>query len=437
VDLDDFIQQLPFSLTEGQLSAMHDIFTDLNGTIPMNRLIQGDVGSGKTVVAMFSCFYASRNGFQSAMMAPTEILAQQHYETFSKTLEPLGIKVGLLTGSLTAKQKKLVRQQIADGELDVIVGTHALIQKDTVYQNLGLVVTDEQHRFGVSQRSELAHKGNYPHKLVMSATPIPRTLGLIIYGDLDISTIKELPSGRQPVETFAVSGKLRDRAYNYIIKHLMDGGQAYIVCPTIEENEEMELQSVYQYYEKLTRGTFKDYNLAILHGKMSPEDKERIMLDFKDGLIDLLVCTTVIEVGVDVPNASIILVENADRFGLSQLHQLRGRVGRGKRKSSCILIVDKVTPDTKSRLKTMCATNDGFKIAEEDLALRGCGDFFGRRQHGLPTLKIADLVNDIELVEKAKSTAETILKEDPHLTNPEHELLRSAVDNLFRDTSSD
>lgn len=438
VDISEFFDVLPFKMTNGQMEAINDIISDMCQEVPMNRLIQGDVGSGKTAVSIASCYFAYKNGFQSTIMAPTEILAQQHYDTFSKILEPLGVRVGLLTGSLTPKQKKLVRQQIENGELDVIAGTHALIQKDTIFNSLGLVITDEQHRFGVSQRSKLADKGNYPHKLVMSATPIPRTLGLIIYGDLDISVIKELPKGRQPVETFAVSGKLRLRAYTYIMKHLNDGGQAYIVCPLIDENESDEdLKSVNEYAEYLSSEIFTDYNIGILHGKMSSDEKDYIMSRFKDGYFDILISTTVIEVGVDVPNASIILIENADRFGLSQLHQLRGRVGRGSRKSTCILISDNITPDTKQRLKVMCSTTDGFKIAEEDFNLRGCGDFFGQRQHGLPSLKMADLVNDLELLENAKITASKILQDDPLLFKYEYAPLRTEVMRMFALSSTD
>ncbi|MCD7799848.1 MAG: ATP-dependent DNA helicase RecG [Ruminococcus sp.] len=435
-NIDEFFAQLPFDMTNGQMNAINDIIQDMCKDTPMNRLIQGDVGSGKTAVSIASCYYAYKNGFQSAIMAPTEILAQQHYQTYVNILQPLGVRVGLLTGSLTVKQKKLIRQQIEDGELDVIAGTHALIQKDTIFKSLGLVITDEQHRFGVSQRSKLSNKGNYPHKLVMSATPIPRTLGLIIYGDLDISTIKELPKGRQPIDTFAVSGKLRQRAFNYIIKELLQGGQAYIVCPMIEDNDE-DLQSVYKYAHDISTGAFRNFNVGLLHGKMSPDEKDFIMQQFKDGFLNVLVSTTVIEVGVDVPNASIILIENADRFGLSQLHQLRGRVGRGSRKSTCILVTDNINDDTKKRLKIMCSTTDGFKIAEEDFKLRGCGDFFGQRQHGLPSLKIADLVNDMELLEMAKNTAYNIINDDPMLSKVEHSSLRTEVLRMFANSSSD
>lgn len=436
ISIDEFFEQLPFTMTNGQMSAINQIIDDMCKDIPMNRLIQGDVGSGKTAVSIASCYYAFKNGFQSTIMAPTEILAQQHFDTFRKILQPLGVNVGLLTGSLSIKEKKLVRQQIENGELNVIAGTHALIQKDTIFHNLGLVITDEQHRFGVAQRSELSNKGDYPHKLVMSATPIPRTLGLIIYGDLDISTIKELPKGRQSIDTFAVTGKLRQRAFNYIIKELKSGGQAYIVCPMIDDSDD-DLQSVYKYAHNISNGAFKDFKVGLLHGRMSPDEKDFVMKQFKDGFIDVLVSTTVIEVGVDVPNASIILIENSERFGLSQLHQLRGRVGRGSRKSTCILITDNLNDDNKARIKVMCSTTDGFKIAEEDFKLRGCGDFFGQRQHGLPSLKVADLVNDMELLQSAKETALNVVDDDPLLSKREHSALRTETLRMFSNSSND
>lgn len=438
IDITEFYDTLPFELTNAQKHAINDILEDMSKTIPMNRLIQGDVGSGKTMVSIASCYFAYKNGFQSTIMAPTEILAQQHYKTFCDILEPLGVKVGLLTGSLTTKNKKILREQIENGEIDIIIGTHAIIQKDTVFKNLGLVITDEQHRFGVSQRSKLSSKGNYPHKLVMSATPIPRTLGLIIYGDLDISIINELPKGRKPVKTYAICGNgLRQRAFNFILKELQNGGQAYIVCPMIDENENDELKSVYKYANDIKSTVFRNYNVGLLHGKMSSEEKDIIMQNFKDGNIDVLVSTTVIEVGVDVPNASIMLIENSERFGLSQLHQLRGRVGRGTRESSCILITSKVTDEIQHRLKIMSSTNDGFKIAEEDFEIRGCGDFFGQRQHGLPSLKIADLVNDMELLENAKTCAMEIISNDNRLEKPENSSLRTEVLRMFAASTDD
>ena len=402
----------------------------------MNRLVQGDVGSGKTAVAAGAAYFVYENGCQSALMAPTEILAEQHYETLKGFLEPLGVKVALLTGSMTPKQKKLVKEGLENGEYAVAVGTHALVQQTTKFKKLALVITDEQHRFGVEQRAALASKGENPHKLVMSATPIPRTLALMIYGDLDISVLKELPKGRQPVETYAVTGKLRERAFNYVKKYLDEGRQGYIVCPMIEESD-MDLQDVKTYAKKLSQGTFKDYTVGLLHGRMSGAQKEQVMNDFKEHKIDLLVSTTVVEVGVDVPNAAIMVIENADRFGLSQLHQLRGRVGRGKYKSSCILITDNVNEESVKRLKILGKTNDGFKISEEDLKLRGPGDFFGSRQHGLPALKIADMSQDMDILRKAQEAAQLIRNADPKLERTENIYLRELVDKLFDKTMSD
>ena len=429
-DMSPFYKALPFSMTSSQLSAVKDICADLSGCVPMNRLLQGDVGSGKTAVAAAACYFAVKNGFQCALMAPTEILAQQHYHTLSEMLSPLGVRTELLTGSVKAKERKAVLAAAADGSADVLVGTHALFQKDVAFKDLALVITDEQHRFGVAQRKELAEKGGSPHKLVMSATPIPRTLALIIYGDLDISVLRELPKGRQPVETFAVTGKLRERAYNFIKQHLADGRQAYIVCPMIEEGA-MELQAAAAYAENIGKNAFSDYRIGLLHGKLSPKEKEDVMNAFKDHETDLLVCTTVVEVGIDVPNAAVMLIEDAERFGLSQLHQLRGRVGRGKHKSYCILMTEHVTEESKQRLRTLSSTSDGFKIAEEDLKMRGPGDFFGQRQHGLPPLKIADLTKDMKLFEETKALAARLLREDPDLMQPYHRPLRLEVLRLF------
>lgn len=437
-DISELYESLPFELTNGQKNAINDIISDMCGETPMNRLVQGDVGSGKTMVSIVACYFAFKNGFQSTIMAPTEILAQQHYKTFCDILEPLGVKVALLTGSLTPKNKKIIRNAIEDGSVNVIVGTHALIQKDTIFNKLGLVITDEQHRFGVEQRSKLFNKGDYPHKLVMSATPIPRTLGLLIYGDLDISMIKELPKGRQPISTFAICGNnLRKRAFNYVIDELNDGGQAYIVCPMIDESEDEDLKSVYKYANDIQYTVFKDFRVGLLHGKMSSEEKEIIMQSFKNHELDILVSTTVIEVGVDVPNASIILIENADRFGLSQLHQLRGRVGRGSRKSTCILITEKANEEVRNRMRIMSSTNDGFKIAEEDFNIRGCGDFLGHRQHGLPSLKIADLVNDMELLENAKIYANYVILDDPKLSKPQNLPIQTEFKRMFTNIVED
>lgn len=396
----------------------------------MNRLIQGDVGSGKTAVAASVAMTVAGNGMQAAMMAPTEILAEQHYRSLSALLKGSGISVGLLTGSSTKKEKDAVKSALAAGDINLIVGTHALLQDDVVFRSLGLVITDEQHRFGVAQRGLLASKGDNPHLMVMSATPIPRTLALIVYGDLDISVIDELPPGRQPVETYAVKTALRERAYNYVKKHLDEGRQGYIVCPVIEEGDS-GLVPVTEYSEKLKSGAFRNYSVELLHGRMKPSEKDEVMRRFASGQTQLLVSTTVIEVGVDVPNAVIMVIENADRFGLSQLHQLRGRIGRGVHKSTCILISDADGDEAVRRLKIMQETSDGFKIADEDLKLRGPGDFFGSRQHGLPDLKIADMANDMETLRTAGAEAARLLESDPELTLPSHQTLKAAVDALF------
>lgn len=436
LEIEEFYSALPFTLTNGQRSAIEDCIRDMQQGCPMNRLIQGDVGSGKTAVAAGAAYFAYKNDYQTALMAPTEILAVQHYETLKGFLEPMGVKVILLTGSMTAKAKKLVKEGVENGEYSVVVGTHALVQRSTVFHKLGLVITDEQHRFGVEQRALLAGKGDNPHKLVMSATPIPRTLALMIYGDLDISVLKELPKGRQPVETYAVTGKLRERAYNYVKQHLDEGRQGYIVCPMIEESDS-DLQDVKSYAKKLSEGAFKDYNVGLLHGKMPSAKKEQVMSDFKEHKIDLLVSTTVVEVGVDVPNATIMVIENSDRFGLSQLHQLRGRVGRGQYKSSCILITDNVTDEVRERLRVLSKTSDGFKISEEDLKLRGPGDFFGSRQHGLPDLKIADMSQDLDVLRAAQETARKLLAADPELESRENACLKEQVGKLFDRNLSD
>lgn len=430
VDVDDFIENLPFKLTDDQKKASFEIIGDLCKNVPMNRLLQGDVGSGKTAVASIACYFTFKNGLQSALMAPTEILASQHYKTLSVFFKPFGIKSCLLTGSIPPKKKALIREEIANGKYDVIIGTHAIIQKDVEYKALGLVITDEQHRFGVAQRSAFAEKGDAPHKLVMSATPIPRTLALMIYGDLDISIISQLPKGRQPVKTYAVTGKMRPRIYAFIKKFLDEGRQAYIVCPMIEDND-IDLVSVKSYAENVSKNDFKDYNVSLLHGKMSSQEKENVMRDFHDGKIDVLICTTVVEVGVDVPNAVIMVIENAERFGLSQIHQLRGRVGRGQFESHCILITDNTSDECIKRMKIMSSTTNGFEISEADLKLRGPGDFFGNAQHGLPPMKIADLSCDVNLMNHAKRCAEEILNDDPLLTKPYNAALKMEVIRLF------
>lgn len=429
-DISAFFESLPFEMTGAQQNCVKEISADLCSGSPMNRLLQGDVGSGKTAVAAAACYFAFKNGYQSALMAPTEILAVQHYKTLNGFLEPLGVKTVLLTGSMTAKEKREVKKQLSDGSAAVAVGTHAIIQKDVEFASLGLVITDEQHRFGVAQRAALAGKGKSPHKLVMSATPIPRTLALIIYGDLDISVINEMPKGRIPVKTYAVTGKLRKRAFNFIKKQLDEGRQAYIVCPVIEDSE-TDMLAAKSYAEKAKGEDFADYTVGLLHGKMKSAEKEKVMTDFKDRKIDVLICTTVVEVGVDVPNASVMMIENAERFGLSQLHQLRGRVGRGSFESHCILVTDNTGEECVRRMKIMSSTTDGFKISEEDLKLRGPGDFFGNRQHGLPPLKMAELAGNMELVNDTRKIAERILREDPKLERAENRGLHTDMLRLF------
>lgn len=437
VELDEFWKTLPFEPTNAQRKAAEDIMNDMCSAAPMNRLVQGDVGSGKTAVAAAACWLANKNGAQSALMAPTEILARQHYNTLKSFLEPCGIKVGCLTGSMTPKQKNEIKSQLILGECMVVTGTHALISDNTEFMRLGLVITDEQHRFGVNQRKLFAQKGEHPHKLVMSATPIPRTLALIMYGDLDISVINELPKGRIPVETYAVTGKLRSRALGFVKKELDAGHQGYIVCPMIDENNDLdnEVQAASAYAKKISEGELKGYSIGLLHGKMLPAEKDAVMSDFKEGRIQLLVSTTVIEVGVDVPNATVIMIESSDRFGLSQLHQLRGRVGRGKYKSTCILLTDNATEETRARLRIMSSTNDGFVIAEEDLKLRGAGDFFGSRQSGLPPLKVADLYNDRELLSDAAAAVKMLFEKSSDLSA--YPLLLKKTEQLLEKNGSE
>lgn len=430
-DLQPFFDQLPFTLTGAQQRAIDQVRQDLAKNTPMNRLVQGDVGSGKTMVAAAASYIAFQNHYMSALMAPTEILAQQHYHGLSKLLEPLGMRLGLLCGSMTAKEKRDIKERIALGMVDLVIGTHALISKDVDLPNLALVVTDEQHRFGVRQRASLSEKSNHPHTLVMSATPIPRTLALMIYGDLDVSSIDELPPNRQPVKTYVISSKIKERAYNFLKDHLDRGLQGYIVCPLVEamETTPANLQNAEEYADKLARGPFQNYRVGVLHGKMRAKDREAIMQQFASGEIQLLVSTTVIEVGVDVPNAVIMMVENAERFGLSQLHQLRGRVGRGSVQSYCILISDTQNPDTKQRLQVLHQTNDGFKVAEYDLKARGPGDFLGKRQHGLPQLKIADLSSSMDTMEQVQQAAQQI-HEHP-LSAGEKALLQQRIQHIL------
>jgi len=430
--LEEFKMTLSFKLTGAQERVINECLSDMMSPRPMNRLIQGDVGSGKTAVAAALMYISAGNGFQSALMAPTELLAEQHFKTLCKITENSGIKCALLTGSLTKKQKDEVKAGLKSGEIKVAVGTHALLTDDVEFESLGLVVTDEQHRFGVGQRGRLSSKGNNPHTLVMSATPIPRTLGLIIYGDLDISIIDEYPAGRQKIATYCVDSSYNARVYNYIKKFIAEGRQAYIVCPLVDENEALGIKSASEYYKELSENQFKGYTVGLLHGKMKPKDKESVMRRFAAGEIQLLISTTVIEVGIDVPNAALMVIENAERFGLSQLHQLRGRIGRGEYSSACILISDVKSGDTKRRLDVIKNNTDGFKIADEDLKLRGPGDFLGSRQHGLPDMKIADIFADRETLHSAGKEAEELLRRDPMLHDAENAGLRSEITELFR-----
>ena len=429
----EFEKLLAFPLTSAQERVINECLTDMTSGRPMNRLVQGDVGSGKTVIAAALMFASAKNGLQSALMAPTEILAEQHYKTLLNITENTGIRCALLTGNLKKKEKNAVKEALTNGEIDVIVGTHALLVDDVEFKNLGLVITDEQHRFGVSQRGKLSSKGRNPHTLVMSATPIPRTLGLIIYGDLDISIVDEYPKGRQKIDTYFVDTSYRPRIYRYIKKFLQEGRQGYIVCPLVEETEEMDnITPATEYYEELKNGEFKDCSLGLLHGKMSSREKEKVMSEFASGKIQLLVATTVIEVGIDVPNAVIMVIENAERFGLSQLHQLRGRIGRGQYKSDCILISDNPSPDTKKRLEIIKNSTDGFKIADADLELRGPGDFLGSRQHGLPQMKIADLFADRQVLNLAGNEVKRLLESDPRLQREENSALKEEIATLYR-----
>ena len=431
LDLSPFYSALPFTLTGAQNRAIDEIKEDLQRGAPMNRLVQGDVGSGKTMVAAAAAYLAVKNGKQAAMMAPTEILAEQHYAGLSRLLEPMGISTCLLTGSLTPKRKKEIRQAIETGQIDFVIGTHALVSDATVFSDLGLVITDEQHRFGVAQRSKLSAKGEDPHLLVMSATPIPRTLALLMYGDLEVSILDELPPGREPVDTFLVNESYRARINAFIRKHVAEGHQCFVVCPAVEENGELDIKSAEVWAETLQKTVFPDLRIALLHGQMKGPDKENIMAAFARGEADVLVATTVIEVGVDVPNATLMVIEDADRFGLSQLHQLRGRVGRGKAKSYCILTSHNKNPDTLRRLKALCQTNDGFKIAEEDLQMRGPGDFFGSRQSGLPVFRVASLSCDLQTLKQAQQASSDWIDTEGTADTPEGRALRERIGDLF------
>ena len=430
-DMAPFYDSLPFTLTGAQSRAVGEILEDFRRGIPMNRLVQGDVGSGKTMVAAAAAYCAARNSAQTALMAPTEILAEQHFASLSALFVPLGVSVALLTGSMTGKQKKDVRERIAAGEVQVVIGTHALLSESTRFEHLGLVITDEQHRFGVGQRSRLSAKGEDPHLLVMSATPIPRTLALILYGDLDVSILDELPPGREPVDTFLVGESYRPRINAFIRKQVAEGHQCFVVCPAVEENEELGIKAASVWAETLQQTVFPDLRIALLHGQMKGAEKEAAMASFARGEADVMVATTVIEVGVDVPNATLMVIEDADRFGLSQLHQLRGRVGRGKAKSYCILTTHNRNPETLQRLKALCKTTDGFKIAEEDLRLRGPGDFFGSRQSGLPAFRVADLGCDLAAMKDAQQASADWIDAYGASDTPEANALRERIGDLF------
>ncbi len=431
LDLGPFLASLPFTLTGAQSRAIGEILEDFRKGAPMNRLVQGDVGSGKTMVAAAAAYVATKNSKQSALMAPTEILAEQHYHSLDKLFSPMGIRVALLTGSMKAKEKREVREAIQTGNVDLVVGTHALITDATVFRDLGLVIADEQHRFGVAQRSKLSAKGNDPHLLVMSATPIPRTLALLMYGDLDVSILDELPPGREAVDTFLVGESYRARINAFIRKQVAEGHQCFVVCPAVEENEDLGIKAATVWAETLQQTVFPDLRIALLHGQMKGAEKEEAMASFARGEADVMVATTVIEVGVDVPNATLMVIEDADRFGLSQLHQLRGRVGRGKAKSYCILTSHNKNQETLQRLKALCKTTDGFKIAEEDLKLRGPGDFFGSRQSGLPTFRVANLSYDMQTLKDAQAASAQWIDASGTSDAPEAVALRQRIGELF------
>jgi len=431
MDMGGFYAALPFALTGAQTRAVEEILADFRSGAPMNRLVQGDVGSGKTMVAAAAAYCAIQNGFQAALMAPTEILAEQHYASLGRLLSGLGIRTELLTGSQTQKDKRQIRERIASGEVQLAVGTHALLTDATQFHKLGLVITDEQHRFGVAQRAKLSEKGSDSHLLVMSATPIPRTLALLMYGDLDVSVLDELPPGRETVDTFLVGESYRPRINAFIRKQVAEGHQCFVVCPTVEENEELGIKAATVWAETLQKTVFPDLRIALLHGQMKGAEKEAAMASFARGEADVMVATTVIEVGVDVPNATLMVIEDADRFGLSQLHQLRGRVGRGKAKSYCILTTHNRNPETVQRLKALCKTNDGFRIAEEDLKMRGPGDFFGSRQSGLPAFRVADLSFDLQTLKQAQQASAQWIDTYGTYDTPEAQALRERIGELF------
>ena len=431
LDPEPFWASLPFSPTGAQRRAVGEILTDMAGDTSMNRLLQGDVGSGKTLVAAAAIWACIRSGYQAALLAPTEILASQHAENLNRLLAPFGMRVALLTGGMKAAVRRTTLTAIREDQADLVVGTHAILSEGVEFARLGLAVVDEQHRFGVRQRGMLAEKAENPHLLVMSATPIPRTLGLLLYGDLDISILDELPPGRKPVKTRCITGKKRRDLYGFLDREIGAGRQVYIVCPAIEDTPDGGLNAVKTYYEDVAKALLPERRVGLMHGKLKPKEKAAVMEDFKEGRLDALVSTTVIEVGVDVPNATVMVIENAERYGLSALHQLRGRVGRGAAESWCFLVSDNAGENVQKRLKFLCSTNDGFAVAQYDLETRGPGDFFGSRQHGLPTLQIADLMNDTRTLHAAQSEAALLLAEDPLLTRPEHALLAQQVQQMF------
>ena len=430
-DASPFWESLPFSPTGAQRRAVEEILTDMSGETSMNRLLQGDVGSGKTLVAAAAIWACIRAGYQAALLAPTEILASQHAENLNRLLSPFGMRVALLTGGMKAAARRTTLAAIRDDKADLIVGTHAILSEGVEFARLGLAVVDEQHRFGVRQRGLLAENAANPHLLVMSATPIPRTLGLLMYGDIDISILDELPPGRKPVKTRCITGKKRADLYGFLDREIDSGRQVYIVCPAIEDAGGSGLNAVKSYYEDIAKAYLPDRRVGLMHGKLKPKEKAEVMDDFKSGRLDALVSTTVIEVGVDVPNATVMVIENAERYGLSALHQLRGRVGRGAAESWCFLVSDNASESVQKRLKFLCSTSDGFAVAQYDLETRGPGDFFGSRQHGLPTLQIADLMNDTRTLHAAQSEAVALLAEDPLLERPEHALLARQVEQMF------
>jgi len=432
IKMSDIINDLPFNLTKAQLRVLEEIDKDMESEEAMNRLLQGDVGSGKTIVAIIAAYKAVKSGYQMAIMAPTSILATQHLESFEEVLSKYGIKCELLLGSTTKKNKEDILERLKNGDIDIIIGTHSLLEENVVFKNLGLVVTDEQHRFGVRQRSTIASKGKNPDVLVMTATPIPRTLALILYGDLDISIIDELPPNRKKIDTFAVRKSMDERVNNFIKKQIDEGRQSYIVCPLVEESEEINAKSVLELAEKYKTEVFKDYRVEYLHGKMRPKEKDEIMERFKNKEVDILISTTVIEVGVNIPNANIMVIENAERFGLAGLHQLRGRVGRGEFKSYCILKYEGNSEVIRKRMQVMQDTNDGFIISEKDLELRGSGEFFGTKQHGLPEFKIANLFEDIKMLKLVQSISMKILQEDPLLEDEKNIRLKKIVESKLK-----